>query len=283
MVFFDPVWFYGLLVLALTPLIFGFIYRWPVLGVITGAFWMLIFSMVSGLEVQAESQYVDGLTENQTTGWHYEYDYSFDVSTRTGTNNLNGVVNSAYVMYASSGSSLIVGDEINCIGIQMAKSALPTGTATIGTFDGSANPVVTFGTQDVSLLSTAHAWYDYCISEDTAVTLVNGDRVGIKYTGGDAVNTVVLNGDGTNPFDGTVTYRQFWTGAAYTSSTTTDQTFRAYMRTNVTDFETVVLDDPQWVTSVKNEEFTPETRLLLSLISVLMIVCCGVFQLWNPQ
>lgn len=193
--------------------------------------------------------------------------FHYNVESSTGSNNVNGAVNSAYVQFVSASNSALVGDTINCIDIQLSKVLSPTGTATIGTFDASNNVLTTFGTIDVSTLTGSSVWKTFCLAGDNTYTIQNQDRIGVKYTGGDATNSLVIRGDGNNPFDGVITFRQFFTAGAWTSTTGTDQMFRFYLSGG--DFEITDNEEP----------FTEEIKVFMVLMASIMCLAGGVMEI----
>lgn len=82
--------------------------------------------------------------------------------------------------------------------LKLKKSGTPTGTAIIGVWDGSGILKKTFGTQDVSALTTSFADYTY---SSTAYVLQVGDYIGISFTGGSSIDRVDWAIDTSNPFD----------------------------------------------------------------------------------
>lgn len=86
MVFLDPVVFYGLLGVSLFPLILGFAIRWPLIGMVTGAFMFLLFSFAEGLVVDRP---VVDITGNFTsTSADYDFVYGETGSAFTGETRL---------------------------------------------------------------------------------------------------------------------------------------------------------------------------------------------------
>jgi hypothetical protein len=121
-------------------------------------------------------------------------------------------VTSIRVEYVSPTSQL-VGDSLNQITIRLRTIGSPTGFATVGVFDSAGNTKKVFGTIDVNTaLSSSYADYSFSISNQT-YTIQSGDRIGIKYTGGTSTNyiNVVVDSDGSDPFDGINSYRQWYT------------------------------------------------------------------------
>lgn len=191
--------------------------------------------------------------------------YHYLVDSATGTNSYSNV-NFGYVELVSASNSALAGDTIDCIDVYMSRTLNPVGTAEIGTFDVNNNVIVTFGTQNVALLSGALQWFTYCLPDGQTYTIQNGDRIGMKYASGTATDLVNIRGDANNPFDGTVTFRQVYT-TVWTSATGTDQVFRFYLRGG--DIE---LTDNQ-------EPFTEEIKVFMVLMASIMCLAGGVMEI----
>lgn len=97
-------------------------------------------------------------------------------------------------------TSTLLGRKIDGLSVDLAKAAGTTGTATIGIFDASGNPVTTFGTQDVSLLTTSFVSYRF-VGQNRVIQA--GDYIGVKFTGGDATHYIQSHTTASDTFDGT--------------------------------------------------------------------------------
>lgn len=234
----------------------GYLFRYAIPA---SLFLFLAGGLMTVLFIYTESittaTFVSGLTDNL---------YSYNVESNSGTNALNNV-NFGYAQFASASNSALIGDKINCIDIYLSKTLAPTGTAEIGTLDANNNIIVSFGTQNVALLTTSAQWYSYCKIDP--YTIQNQDRVGIKYTTGTATDFISIRGDSANPFDGTVTFRQTFTGGVWASTTSTDQTFRFYLAGG--DFEITDNEEP----------FTEELKVFMVLMAVVMCLAGGVMEI----
>jgi hypothetical protein len=85
--------------------------------------------------------------------------------------------------------------------IQSTSSALHGVIATVGVMDSSANFLYQFGTIDVSTLPTTYTWIYFENPQET-YTLSSGERIGIKYTGGDVNNRIGVYWDNNGNYDG---------------------------------------------------------------------------------
>lgn len=222
----------------------------PVL-IFTGAIFMLtMFTITDNVIIES---FIDASADNV---------YHYLVESRTGTNSMNFGGTIAIAEFVSASNSQLVGDEIDCIDIQLSKLGSPTGTATVGTFSSLAVPTIstTFGTIDVSILTTASQWYSFCMAGTYVIQ--NQDRLGIMYSsiGSNATSNIVVPADANNPFDGTVTFRQTNTGSSWVSATGTDETFRFYLTGSP---PTIIEDD---------YAFTEMVKVLYALFSALLIL-----------
>lgn len=116
--------------------------------------------------------------------WYMDLNY---VSTDT-----VAVVNATQQYYGqevSTASSVLAGKNINTIAIWAKKVGNPTGAFTLGVFDSSIPPVqkMAFGTGDVSQIPTTPSKLSV---KGGNYTLQVGDKICIKYTGGDASNNI---------------------------------------------------------------------------------------------
>lgn len=130
-------------------------------------------------------------------------------------------INAEYV----SNSSGLVGDQIDTIILNLKKVGAPTGTATIGVFNYGAPSVrQVFATIDVSTISTSYTDYTFSLPTSSPFYKIQaGDRIGIKYGGGDSSNFVGTTIDGSNGFDGTNSYYTYY-ASSWQSSKTSDLT-----------------------------------------------------------
>jgi hypothetical protein len=97
--------------------------------------------------------------------------------------------------------SVLVGAEINQLTIRLSREGTINGSAIIGVFNGTdGNLKFEFGTLDVSTLSETPA--DYTFTTASLYTIVENDRIGISYTGGNLFNHVgVAITDSEHAFD----------------------------------------------------------------------------------
>jgi hypothetical protein len=125
--------------------------------------------------------------------------------------------------YVTSTSQLI-GDKIDSITLKLKRAGTISGTAEIGVLDGSNAVKKSFGTINVATLTTTYTDYEFHLSGGELYTIQSGDRIGIKYTGGDGSNwvSVMLDQNAADPFDGTHSYNQYYQSGAWLSHTDWD-------------------------------------------------------------
>jgi hypothetical protein len=154
------------------------------------------------------------------------YSYSVSSGTSAQTIRTDGTQTRARAEIAST-NSILIGQQIECIRIPISKTGSPTGTAVIGTLDGSSSPVIVFGYIDVTTITTSFMAYEFC--RDTPYTISLGDRIGLRLLNGtqDASNLISIGSDATNPFDGTNTFRQGY-GTSWVSTTGEDMNMQLY-------------------------------------------------------
>jgi hypothetical protein len=128
----------------------------------------------------------------------------------------------SHVEFVSSTSQLI-GKKIDQITLKLRKTGSPTGIADVGIFNADLSLKKSFGTKDVSTLTSTYTDFTYSLPNPDLYTIQSGDRIGIKYAGGNSNNfvAVMLDKDAADPFDGANTYRQQYT-TSWTSNTADD-------------------------------------------------------------
>ncbi len=118
-------------------------------------------------------------------------------------------------------TSQLVGDKIDSISLRLQRVGAPTGTAQIGVFNTDLTVKKLFATIDVSTISTTATDYEFKLpAADALYTIAAGDRIGIKYTGGNSsigIN-VIPDRDLADPFDGMNSYRVRYESAWITST-----------------------------------------------------------------
>ena len=110
-------------------------------------------------------------------------------------------------------SSVLVGKQIDTITVQLKKVGLPIGSAQVGTFNSDLSVKKLFGTIDSSTLTTSYKDYTFSLPAGQTYQILSGDRIGVKYTGGEnSTNHIAIMTDqnGTEPFDGMNSYLTYY-------------------------------------------------------------------------
>lgn len=129
-----------------------------------------------------------------------------DTSTSWGSLIYSGrEINAEYV----TASSQLEGDRIDSITIRLQKSGSPTGAVQVGVFNADLSVKKLFGTIDASAVSASYQNYEFKLSGSELYTIQDGDRIGVKYTGGSGTNGILVMIDrySGDPFDGTNSHR----------------------------------------------------------------------------
>lgn len=263
-----------MMAIAFVTIGFGFFMRKSLIAIMGGVLILAMSVGITAFIISNESVYVEGVVSNVTSGWHWENTTSYLSLTSSAASDVNTATRKSLSEYASTGSSLLVGDLVNCIDIGLSKTGTPsnaTSDVTIGIFGPTANVLYTFGTQDETALTTSHTIRTYC-NTGSIHTMANGDRMGVKFELADATNKVQLRTDAAGAFDGTVTFVQTYASGAWGSSTASDMMAHSYYRQNVTDTEPLVLASPSWVDHQVSEEIDSTARFILGFFGVVFIV-----------
>lgn len=191
--------------------------------------------------------------------------YHYDVTSNTGQLLINAVTGSSIAERPTTSSSVLIGDEIDCITVYIGKSGTPPeSTVTFGVFNVNNVVISSFGTQTVaSMTSSANTPYTHCLPIGTTHVIGTSEHIGINYNAGDATNTLTMRVDANNPFDGTITDRAQYL-AGWTGSSGQDVMMQMYLRGS------------ENTTVSATFEFTEMAKVLFALIGVTMMLCGAI-------
>lgn len=177
--------------------------------------------------------------------------------------------------YAATSNSALIGKQIDCIDMYLAKTGAPTGLATIGIIDGlvtvEANQLKqSFGTIDVSGLTTNLVPRTFCLPVGTTYTFVQNDVVGAVYRSGDAVNNLNNREDAGNPFDSADSIARRWDDVTQTWLTTggNDVGVRAYLRAN----DSIAITE-------QLAPFSEELKVFMMLMASILLLVGGMIEI----
>jgi hypothetical protein len=159
-------------------------------------------------------------TEVYTIVSDFPVTHMSDTTASTGQNAYSArPIHAEYV----SPTSQLIGDDISSITIKLKKSGSPTGTAEIGILNSDLTVKKLFETKDVSKLTTSYTDYAFSLPAGQTYKIQSGDRIGIKYIGGNSSNNISIMRDTntSDPFDGTNSYHVYY-ATSWTSFTSND-------------------------------------------------------------
>jgi len=102
-------------------------------------------------------------------------------------------------------SSSLIGTTIKRVAWTLKKTGSPTGTITFTVRNAADAIVQTFGTLDITTVTTSDA--EYTLTAPSSYTLASGDRILVEYYDGTSGNKLQTKTSSTNAFDGTNTKR----------------------------------------------------------------------------
>lgn len=132
-----------------------------------------------------------------------------DTTSNTGQSIWSGrPVHAEYV----TGSSVLVGKQIDSITVKLKKNNSPSGTLEVGIVNSDLSMKKVFGTKLASSLATSYTNYEFVLS-GSPYTIQAGDRIGVKYASGTSSNNISIMRDTTpaDPFDGSNAYHTYYT------------------------------------------------------------------------
>jgi hypothetical protein len=106
--------------------------------------------------------------------------------------------------------SVLIGKNIDTIKLHLKKVGSPTGTVTIGVFNPDLSIKKIIATVAVSTIPTSYTAYTFSLPYGKSYQIHSGDRIGIKYSGGNQTNFVAVLADRNNGFDGTNSYYSYY-------------------------------------------------------------------------
>lgn len=257
-------------------LVISLVLRWFPLLLLAGAGFLMLGITITDVTVQHDIEYLPAVYGNVTSSDFEETD-SYSWNGTSGGSDVNSATRTIAAEYASTGSSVLVGDTVNCIAIPLSKVGTPSSANDIilGVFNSTGGAVYTFGIQDETALTTSVVTHTYCNSGST-YTIQNGDRIGAKFVLADGTNRVQLRADSLASFDGTTTHFQSFASGSWTSTTGTDINARIYLRENVTSTFVELLENEHWIEHETTAEFPSIFRIISGFGGSLIILAAAI-------
>ena len=111
-----------------------------------------------------------------------------------------------------SNTSVLVGKQIDTIIVKLRHLGLTPGNVEVGIFNTDQSVKKLFGTVGASTLTHSYKDYTFSLPVNQSYSIQVGDRIGIKYTGGNNTNFVAImtDQDEADPFDGANTYLSYY-------------------------------------------------------------------------
>lgn len=111
----------------------------------------------------------------------------------------------------ATADSALIGKKIDSVTIKIAKEGKPLGSFQVGAFNADLTPKKLFATGNATLLPDLLQDFEFKLPDSEPLYVIQaGDRIGIKYSGGDAANGVNIAIDRTTSdavYDGSASYR----------------------------------------------------------------------------
>lgn len=186
----------------------------------------------------------------------------------------SAVIHSATVVasgqWINTNSSILLGQQFNCMNVAVAKAGSPIGTITFGIMNNSTGTTVheIFGTLDASLLFTGNDYYKFCILDLYEIKL--NDIIGITHFNSSGVNTVrTLNVD-SSVYDGANSNRGHYTTTTGLW-TETGSSEKAMILSRGENTETTITSNV-----ISTYEFTELPKMLFGLFGAVMMLCGAI-------
>ena len=151
----------------------------------------------------------------------------------SGDDTLNSADKHRTGLRVDGGSNGCSGRIITKVGFELKKTGSPTGNATVVVCNDAGTTIYdTIGTLDVSTLTTSYAW-KYFENTSATHTIVDSDKIELRYSGGDGSNTVNYHWkDSDEITSGSyITYN----GSSYTTNSSRSPQIKIYGTVTFTD------------------------------------------------
>lgn len=182
----------------------------------------------------------------------------------------DSVASFAFTEYATSPTSMLVGDTIQCISYELIRvgNAIPSTNVQFGIMGATENFIQFFGNVSAnSISSSAFTYYTVCVPEGQEHLIANQDRIGIKYKSGNSTHFMRSRENTANPFDGTESVRSSMITTAWAQSSTRD--------TNAKFWDYALTFDTVTTNTISEQQyaFTEMPKVLFALFGVIMMLC----------
>ena len=203
------------------------------------------------------------------------YPYSVTSNSASGDIDSSPTMRSEFV----SSTSILLGNTFQCVTIPIQLLGAPSSNLgiVVGFYDNGGVLIQQIGnTLSITQVTSSFQYFDFCLPNGTLHTFITNDRIAIGFnqttTAGNGINIRI---DDTNPFDGTNTYRQSFSGS-WVSVTTGDMTFGMYRIDMLPNNVQVAGIGGIYSYEQDNFEFTELPKTLFALIGVMIMLVGGL-------
>lgn len=276
-----PIALFGIFIgIASLFLVFGLSKRIGVAVFVSGIFIFSISIMTDNIVLGSRIDNIVATesTFNITGSLTQIPDYSYNVITGTSVFTIRADGSNAHTRGMFIGaSSVLIGEQVECITVPLQRTGSPTGTADIGIFDANNAKTYEFGDIDVSTITTTITYYTFCPSIDDpdvpVYVIQSGDRIGIKWVSGtsDASNNIMTIWTSTDVFDGTNTIATSYT-TTWNSFNTNDINAQLFTLEDVPNNVQVSGIGGIYTYESDDIAFTEMTKILFALTGIMLML-----------
>lgn len=243
--------FLGFIGVSIALAIFGFLRNPPIPAtIVMGGMFILVIA-VATTNIEFDTISLDVITD-------YDFNIIYEIpfgSTQYRLNGTNTIIAERFII----SDSPRLAETFNIVNINLSRVGTLIGNYTIGVFNGQGNTIDEFCTYQASILLTGAV--DTSCHFPEGYQLSVNDRVGIKYTGGNATNYIIVRADTTNidPYAQIEKFSNGWTNV----NTNDDMRMKLLMNKPINTYTDIF-------------EFTELPKTLFALIGVMIMLVGGL-------
>lgn len=271
-----PVEIFALFIgMSLSLMVVGLVKKVPACLVFAGMFILAISVATDNIVFGQNNDTITTTTiENATISNSTQvFHYNVDSSLVTVTVRFDGVSPARWAEGANTANSALIGDNIQCISIPVARvgNGVSAWNIEIGVMDSSAQMVKSFGNVSHSSLNTSFVWQTACVPEGQERTILSTDKVGLRFLFGNSSHFINVRSDSNNPFNGTDTIRFERPTTVWSPTSAHDITMKLW---DIVDVPINVGDVDESVLTYDNNDiaFTELIKVLFALFAVILML-----------
>ena len=178
---------------------------------------VLTFALVGGASAFIPAKLISGPNASPLTPTTTFY----EVEAHQVASKLSVANNIRYAELFRPGDAM-VGKSFNQVSYLLSKVGSPACFVRTGVMDQYGVFIYFMDSVAASKITTTPAWFTF--RNDTAYTMQAGNRLGVTYQCGDASNYINVYSANTNPYGGTLAFKQWWNGTGWTGGNVEDLT-----------------------------------------------------------